>query len=435
MRRKKKRAGLLALLLILNMTALSACGDTQGPVLVPHDFMADADGAETAGKTLIVDILVDPEGYDAEGSKTALLESSHPVEEFRLVEQETGEAVYTGAPEEAEYDEERKQYISIADFTEVEREGTYYLECDAEEDTRSLSFAIREGQYEALLQELCGEVTEAGEKGTLTEQQIWKLLVAAEWYGGVLPDADGDTIPDLLEMVADWQAEREADPESQETMWYVTILAKLGYLYQEYDANYAAKCLQRAVGLYAKLYPASRSVSDSDLYAWVDGQDPERFLALTELYRGTGYRTYRIQIFQYKDYVLKHTEEVAPDDPAYLYGAMTYLATRRSVDLELCETFMESIRDHGEEIGKSLRRKVDRVSVEDSTTVELLRQAETLSCANYILYSYQYTEMLEDILHDLMGRNHESVSYYTEEGDRCDYLLLIAQLVSLRDKR
>ena len=51
-----------------------------------------------------------------------------------------------------------------------------------------------------------------------------------------------------------------------------------------------------------------------------------------------------------------------------------------------------------------------------------------------MLYSYQYTEILEDFLHYLMGRNRDSVSYYPEEGDAADYLLLIAQQVSLADR-
>ena len=64
----------------------------------------------------------------------------------------------------------------------------------------------------------------------------------------------------------------------------------------------------------------------------------------------------------------------------------------------------------------------------------LLLGTMELSCANYVLYSYQYTEILEDFLHYLMGRNRDSVSYYPEEGDAADYLLLIAQQVSLADR-
>ena len=62
------------------------------------------------------------------------------------------------------------------------------------------------------------------------------------------------------------------------------------------------------------------------------------------------------------------------------------------------------------------------------------KRAEELACANYILYSYQYTEILEDFLHYLMGRNRDSVCYYPEEGKTSDYLLLIAQQVSLTGK-
>ena len=113
---------------------------------------------------------------------------------------------------------------------------------------------------------------------------------------------------------------------------------------------------------------------------------------------------------------------------------MTYLATRQPVDVDLCTVFMESIRNRGEELAKRSHNMIDAVMNVNNGTEDLLKRAEELSCANYVLYSYQYTEILEDFLHYLMGRNRDSVSYYPEEGDAADYLLLIAQQVSLTDR-
>ena len=100
---------------------------------------------------------------------------------------------------------------------------------------------------------------------------------------------------------------------------------------------------------------------------------------------------------------------------------MTYLATRQPVDVDLCTVFMESIRNRGEELAKRSHNMIDAVMNVNNGTEDLLKRAEELSCANYVLYSYQYTEILEDFLHYLMGRNR-------------DYLLLIAQQVSLADR-
>jgi hypothetical protein len=96
--------------------------------------------------------------------------------------------------------------------------------------------------------------------------------------------------------------------------------------------------------------------------------------------------------------------------------------------------FMEGIRDQGEELAKRSGKMIDAVTSVNNGTEDLLKRAEELACANYILYSYQYTEILEDFLHYLMGRNRDSVCYYPEEGKTSDYLLLIAQQVSLTGK-
>ena len=73
-------------------------------------------------------------------------------------------------------------------------------------------------------------------------------------------------------------------------------------------------------------------------------------MALTELYRAAGLYTYRNQILEYKDFFEDNTSYL--EETAYLYGSMTYLATRQPVDVDLCTVFMESIRNRGEELAK-----------------------------------------------------------------------------------
>ena len=41
---------------------------------------------------------------------------------------------------------------------------------------------------------------------------------------------------------------------------------------------------------------------------------------------------------------------------------------------------------------------------------------------------YQYTRIMEEFLHYLMGQNLESVSFYESDESRVDYMLLLAQL-------
>ena len=74
-------------------------------------------------------------------------------------------------------------------------------------------------------------------------------------------------------------------------------------------------------------------------------------MALTELYRAAGLYTYRNQILEYKDFFEDNTSYL--EETAYLYGSMTYLATRQPVDVDLCTVFMESIRNPGRGAGQT----------------------------------------------------------------------------------
>ena len=305
------------------------------------------------------------------------------------------------------------------DFSEYTSEGSFYLECDRV--GQSLSFSIKERYYEELFKALCERVHESCRERSITEDEILTLLEACEWYSEVFTDDNRNEIPDMLEYIADWleKTVNETEDKEPDTMTYVAVLAKFSYLYQKYDVQYATQCLQHASSVYTKLMSTS-------------GRDAEKFMALTELYRAAGLYTYRNQILEYKDFFEDNTSYL--EETAYLYGSMTYLATRQPVDVDLCTVFMESIRNRGEELAKRSHNMIDAVMNVNNGTEDLLKRAEELSCANYVLYSYQYTEILEDFLHYLMGRNRDSVSYYPEEGDAADYLLLIAQQVSLADR-
>lgn len=418
----KKSAGILSLLLLFNSIGMTGCGQTvaeSGHVSISMTGMENTPVINYTVPTLTPNVLVDQQGYAADGEKQAIVKSRQTVETFRLVDPETGEPVYESAIKQTEYNGELELYIGTADFTDYTGEGDFYLECD--NVGRSLTFSLREDHYRELLTSLCEDVRGRCQDRSITEDEIITLLQVCEWYPQVLADDNGNEIPDLLEFIADWleKTANATEKPEPENMCYVAVMAKFSYLYQKYDVQYATQCLQHASAVYAKLVAAS-------------GRDAEKFMALTELYRAAGLLSYRNQILEYKDFFEDNTSYL--EETAYLYGSMTYLVTRQPVDVDLCTVFMESIRNRGEELAKRSHNMIDAVTSVNNGTEDLLKRAEELSCANYVLYSYQYTEILEDFLHYLMGRNRDSVSYYPEEGDAADYLLLIAQQVSLADK-
>lgn len=422
MRYSRKSAGILSLLLLFNSVGMTACGQAApetGHVNVSVTGMENTPVINYTVPTLTSNVLVDQQGYASAGEKQAVIKGREPAEAFRLIDSETGETVYEGTVKQIKYNEELEQYIGTADFSDYTGEGDFYLECD--NVGRSLTFSLREDHYRNLLEALCEDVRDRCQDRSITEDEIITLLEACEWYPQVLGDDNGNEIPDLLEAVADWleKTTNDTDKTEPENMCYVAVLAKFSYLYRNYDVQYATQCLQHASAVYDRLVAAS-------------GSDAEKFMALTELYRASGLYTYCNQILEYKDFFEDNTGYL--EETAYLYGFMTYLATRQPVDIELCTVFMESIRGRGEELAKCSHNMIDAVADVNNGTEDLLKRAEELSCANYVLYSYQYTEILKDFLHYLMGRNRDSVSYYPKEGDVADYLLLIAQQVSLMDK-
>lgn len=422
LRYSRKSAGILSLLLLFNSIAMMACGRTTvetGHVSISMTGMESTPVINYTLPVMTPNVLVDQQGYAADGEKQAVVKGREPVETFRLVNRETGETVYENMIKQTGYNEELALYIGTADFTDYTGEGEFYLECD--NVGRSLTFSLKEDHYQELLTVLGEDIRDRCQERNITEDEIITLLEACEWYPQVFEDDNGNEIPDLLEYIANWleKTANSSDEQEPENMCYVAVLAKFSYLYQKYDVQYATQCLQHASAVYTKLAATS-------------GRDAEKFMALTELYRAAGLYTYRNQILEYKDFFEDNTSYL--EETAYLYGSMTYLATRQPVDVELCTVFMESIRDCGEELAKRSHNMIDAVASVNNGTKDLLERAEELSCANYVLYSYQYTEILEDFLHYLMGRNRDSVSYYPEEGDAADYLLLIAQQISLADK-
>lgn len=360
-------------------------------------------------------LLVDLCGYSTEASKTAVVKSeAHFEEEVRVVDAGSGETLQTLSAKEQEYREDIGLYTAEVDFSPVSTEGTYYLENDTV--GRSYSFSVEEDFYAERLAEVSEELRGACADSSATPKDVYLLLATYEWYDEMFAAEDGGT-PELLDSVAAY-LEYEANTAAEEPvtdLYYVAALAKFSYLYQSYQVKYATQCLRHASALYAD--------------AAATGKDAERFLALAELYRASGQSSYRNQLASYQEYFADNT--TFPQEQGYLFGAMTYLSTRQRVDTELCASLMEGIRSRGEELAKRIEDMIDPLDAHNNGTEELLSTALQLSCANYILSSYQYTELVEDILHYLSGYNLGSELYPITDEERGEELLLLAQLAVL----
>lgn len=360
---------------------------------------------------LFPNVLVDMNGYRVAGTKRAVVKGHKLPESFQLVDKQTKEVVYTAALESVEYDQEQDLYSAYADFNEWNQAGSYYLEC--EYVGRSYVFSLEEGHYERLLGEVCQELIADCQGGQVSIADVNRMLLAYEWYGEAFPDGNGDKIPDILEAVADWIEVTGPDPGQEDS--YAALLAKFSFLYQNYDRQYATECLRRASVVFEQTQGGMQ-------------KDAEFFYALTELYRATGLATYMDQIAEYRTYFESHSNYTEED--GYLYGIMTYLNTRQTVDVELCDILMESVMGQGEAIGGLYQEMLHPVTARNNGVPDLLRHASELACANYVMNNYQYNYVMEEFLHYLGGRNLQSVDFYDLEPEyRSQYLILLAQLV------
>lgn len=417
MKRNRVFGGLLYMMMLAVLGM--GCGKTTQTGEVQNTYAGAVSMESTPIINYIVpqiypNILINQEGYLVNGDKEAAVKGKQLPSLFHLVDSSTEQVVYSGTIEDITYNEEKNLYTGLAVFTDFAKEGTYYLECD--KIGRSLPFVLQGQLYKQQFLEMYEAAIQACEEHTAAVSDIMALLTAYEWYPSVFPDEDLDTIPDVMEVIADWIAENEKveTDENHETL-YVAALAKFSYLYQKFDLQYATECLQHASAVFSKMQAPL-------------GKDADYFYALTELYRATGLHTYRNQIQDYASYFQGNSSYLV--EPSYLYGAMTYLITRQQVDVQLCNTFMSDIMDRGEEVSNLYEDLINPIGAKNNGVDDLLNRAQELFCCNYVLNNYEYTHIIEEFLDYLMGRNLESVCFYPEEGVKSGYLLLLSQLAA-----
>lgn len=421
------------LALCLTVGSLSGCGrvedEREEENIVSNPYAGAVSMEETpvvdyAVPMLLPNILVDTKGYSAGEGMVAVVKGRKLPEEYVLVDVETGGEAYRGSVEEPVYREEQGLYSGYADFSDFQGTGVYYIKCDG--IGCSMTFPIREAQYAALFDEVYREMLESCRSKELSPADAVALLEAYEWYEEIFPDEDEDQVPDVLKVLCGWISYREESgvDEGDEAL-YAAFLAKFSYLYQKFDRKYATDCIKRASTVLGEVQARSRKGGSAA------GSQADLFFALTELYRATGRYTYRAQIADCRHFFEDNDSYL--DERSYLHAAMTYLDTRQRVDVNLCDNFINHLRERAEETSKKSTVLIDAVAPVNGGSADLLKGAVELSCANYIVNNYQYTAVAEDFLHYLMGRNPGSVCFYDNGEDRGGYLLLLAQLTAIHE--
>lgn len=187
--------------------------------------------------------------------------------------------------------------------------------------------------------------------------------------------------------------------------YYASALAKFSYTYKEYDNVYATTCLQLADAVW-KYLEENADKMDEEL----------RFMAATELYRASGGGKYHRYI---EEFCQNRTGKITSDREA-VYGAVTYIATKQRVDVDICTRFMKEIMNEAEEIAEHSKNSFYQVdtTVRQDNNEEILWDMVVLTVVDYVIANHEYAMIIENHLHYLLGRNFLSLSYMDGVGER-----------------
>lgn len=422
-------------------------------------------------------VLVNQVGYYPTSVKTAIFIGQDIPENFSVIDEKTGEEVYTAKIEHKGFGQDIGMNVGFGTFTDFAKEGNYYILCDT--IGQSYHFSISDMVYDSLFTDLLKEISDnrwqeyhseteeiyqldetnsievsGGWYTHLTKEQkvrdvkagcdtLINLLMSAEFYIEEQSDAagikeSGNEIPDLLDesaYEAFWLLKmqdgktgavysglteengtlklKETDIESCQR--FIIAMAKFSYSMKNYDNAFATECLRAsdAAWKYVETIRNSRKEEDKAMQEEID--ETLRFFGAAELFRASGAYRYHTVI---REYVPNTADESKWTKEEYL-GIYTYLGTRLAVSRSICEEWMKQIMDMGKEI--ALDSKEDSmlaISVEDGVTCQnLLWKMTVMTSIDYIIGNHEYDTILENNLHYLLGRNINSYSYIAGYGN------------------
>ncbi|MCR5343607.1 MAG: glycoside hydrolase family 9 protein [Butyrivibrio sp.] len=228
----------------------------------------------------------------------------------------------------------------------------------------------------------------------------WLMKMQDERTGGVY----GSALTVMDENTDLMQANVEVTPITMEaTISFATLLSDFGYLYQSYDSGFATTCLKCADRAYA-LYAGTENVKEK----------PEGFYAAAQLYRATGASNYE-QVLTANFESSKFDQLFAENEDVFL-GAITYISTNQKVNVDVCSRIMKLLMKKTTAIVDTARSSAFMVTSEDHA--QLLDDMRTITITDHIIYNYEYTTIIENHAHYLMGRNPEAVNYVTDSTER-----------------
>lgn len=278
----------------------------------------------------------------------------------------------------------------------------------------------------------------------MASKSIGVMLLAYELHGDAFGDdmgipESGNGIPDILDEVRyeiDWLLKMQ-DPATGAVYEGVTIyeqgggkgpvsyvepakiesakafaaaLAKFGYLYQNYENDYARDCLKASDRAWKYVELNGRQETEE--------ADPWKLTAAAELYRASGlYSCHRYIKDYFRQNALPGEGEL---DEVSFWGYVTYISTKQQVSLNICGEITKEIMQKTEEIAEKSRSSP--YFVEEGEGYEhnqkLLQNMMYLTMVDYMIANHEYDGVIENHLHYFMGRNPQAVCYIDDVGEK-----------------
>ena len=455
--RSRVKYGKNLIWIVLLSLSLSACGDNAES---PKESLFQANSNKTAmlseaetdyevPKTYS-SILVDLRGYESKGNKEAVLFSENLPARFEIVNEKTGEVVYTGTAKRKEYESEDGKSVATANFSSFNTPGTYHIKTELL--GKSNSFSIVEDSYQsemkrayALLHDKrcinCHKLrvpmesdtskyvdvaggwhTNAdGEKDVVeAARSVMDICTLAEYYKELFSEDLIEETKYELEWLLKMQnaetggvytsvsLQNIAGSEEKQmvvggettraTAYFCACMAKASVTFKKIDPDFSVKLFQ-AAGLAWNCLEANKGIVEKG----------QMYRASVEMYRATGQSVYNNVVLDY----LKENAGLPYEDRGSLDSAITYLASERATNVDYCTKLMAEYMDRTEEKVRAAEAAPFFVEP-DCSFDELLRNTYELIVVDYIISSNAYVPLEEDYFHYLRGRNEYSIDF-TEE--------------------
>lgn len=358
-------------------------------------------------------------GYDNLSTKIALFQGEGLASDFQVVDAQSKEVVYKGSIEKG------KDSISYGYFTELEREGTYYIQTDI--IGQSYEFELGTHIYQNTLKSLCDNFGEIN----LDTREILSFcdglilgLIALDFYPEIIGEEGEFTLlPILRVQVEELVALAEEEIPEKLTVEEQTIvagtLAKFYNMYQGYDKEFAQICLRQAEEYWI------------DVKNNPDLKMETTYFLMTELYKATGYEKYHSKIKEFHQ-----NEEISAieSNRQKIFGDITYQTTRRRASLRICNDLMEMRLKNVQLISDNHSDFWHREENEqlDQTMLEILE----VIIVDHLFESKAYLTTLTDKVYYLMGCNPEGINYFDIEkielkiDEKATLILLLSGIMS-----